>query len=235
MLGVIRDVKKVTLKETELLKIRLQEAVKASKDAKNFIADTQQALAAEVKALIKKGTLSQGQASAITTEFAKTDVTKAKSVDAFTEYVAKVFNDSEGKYKKGVIKDILKFVTEKAKKAITDSNKARGKGLDAQGQQFFAAAKRVLKRILEDDFDAESIEKKFFPDIDEVLSKEGKLTVKEQNQLDAYIAFESFKGIEDMSVQEVEALLKDLKQARSESISILKEKLEAEKAEVKSS
>jgi hypothetical protein len=233
LLGVIRDVKKVTLKETELLKIRLQEAVKAAKDAKNFIADTQQALAAEVKALIKKGTLSQGQASAITTKFAKTDVTKPNSVDAFTEYVAKVFNDSEGKYKKGVIKDILKFVTEKAKKAITDSNKARGKGLDAQGQQFFAAAKRVLKRILEDDFDAESIEKKFFPDIDDVLSKEGKLTVKEQNQLDAYIAFESFKGIEDMSVQEVEALLKDLKETRSESISRLKEKLEAEKAEVK--
>ena len=233
LLGVIRDVKKVTLKETELLKIRLQEAVKASKDAKNFIADTQQALAAEVDALIKKGTLTQRQASAITTKFAKTDVTKPKSVDAFTEYVAKVFNDSEGRYKKGVIKDVLKFVTEKAKKAITDSNKARGKGLDAQGQQFFAAAKRVLKRILEDDFDAESIEKKFFPDIDDVLSKEGKLTVKEQNQLDAYIAFESFKGIEDMSVQEVEALLKDLKQARSESISRLKEKLEAEKAEVK--
>ena len=36
-----------------------------------------------------------------------------------------------------------------------------------------------------------------------------------------------------MSVQEVEALLKDLKEARSESISRLKEKLEAEKAEVK--
>lgn len=233
LLGAIRDVKRITLKETELLKIRLQEAVKAAKDAKNFIADTQQALSAEVDALIKKGTLTQRQASAILKKFAKTDVTKAKSVDAFIEYVAKVFNDSEGKYKKGVVKDILKFVTEKAKKAITDSNKARGKGLDAQGQQFFAAAKRVLKRILEGDFDAESIEKKFFPDIDEVLSKEGKLTVKEQNQLDAYIAFESFKGIEDMSVQEVEALLKDLKQARSESISILKEKLEAEKAEVK--
>ena len=233
LLGAIRDVKKVTLKETELLKIRLQEAVKAAKDAKNFIADTQQALAAEVKALIKKGTLSQRQASAITTKFAKTDVTKAKSVDAFVEYVTKVFNDSEGKYKKGVIKDVLKFVTEKAKKSITDSNKVRGKGLDSQGQQFFAAAKRVLKRILEDDFDAESIEKKFFPDIDDVLSKEGKLTVKEQNQLDAYIAFESFKGIEDMSVQEVEALLKDLKQTRSESISRLKEKLETEKAEVK--
>ena len=233
LLGAIRDVKKVTLKETELLKIRLQEAVKAAKDAKNFIADTQQALAAEVKALIKKGALSQRQASAITTKFAKTDVTKAKSVDAFVEYVTKVFNDSEGKYKKGVIKDVLKFVTEKAKKSITDSNKVRGKGLDSQGQQFFAAAKRVLKRILEDDFDAESIEKKFFPDIDDVLSKEGKLTVKEQNQLDAYIAFESFKGIEDMSVQEVEALLKDLKQTRSESISRLKEKLETEKAEVK--
>ena len=154
-------------------------------------------------------------------------------MDSFIEYVTKVFNDSEGRYKKGVIKDILKFVTEKSKKALTDSNKVRGKGLDAQGQQFFAAAKRVLKRILDGDFDAESIEKNFFPDIDEVLSKEGKLTLKEQNQLDAYIAFESFKGIEDMSVQEVESLFKDLKQARSESIARLKEKIEAEKAEVK--
>jgi hypothetical protein len=207
--------------------------VKASKDAKNFIAETEQALAAEVKALIKKGTLSQGQASAITTKFAKTDVTKPKSVDAFVEYVTKVFNDSEGRYKKDVIKQILDFVKEKANKALTDSNKVRGKGLDAQGQQFFAAAKRVLKRILEDDFDAELMGEKFFPNIDEILSKEGKLTVKEQNELDAYVAFETFKGIEGMSAQEVEALFSDLKEVRSESIARLKEKIEAEKVELK--
>ena len=65
LLGAIRDVKRITLKETELLKIRLQEAVKASKDAKNFIAETEQALAAEVEGLVKKGTLTQRQASAI--------------------------------------------------------------------------------------------------------------------------------------------------------------------------
>ena len=233
LLGVIRDVKKVTLKETELLKIRLQEAVKAAKDAKNFIADTQQALAAEVKALIKKGTLTQKQASAILKKFAKTDVTKSKSVDAFTDYVAKVFNDSEGKYKKGVINQILTFVGKKSEKALTDSNKVRGKGLDAQGQQFFAAAKRVLKRILEDDFNAELMGEKFFPNIDEILSEEGKLTVKEQNELDAYVAFETFKGIESMSVQEVEALFNDLKEVRSESIARLKDKLDAQKAEIR--
>tara|TARA_R110000765_G_scaffold133349_2_gene232084 strand:+ start:14115 stop:21281 length:7167 start_codon:yes stop_codon:yes gene_type:complete len=233
LLGVIKDVKKITIKETELLKIRLNEAVKAAKGAKDAIAKAQQDLANDIKALVSKGQLTQRQAAALVKKFSQTDITKPKSVDAFVDYVAKVFNDSEGKYKKSVIKDILKFVTDKSKKALTDSNKVRGKGLDAQGQQFFTVAKRVLQSILDGEINYQEIEKKFFPDIDDVLSKEGKLTTKEQSQLDAYVAFEAFKGIEGMSTQEVEQLFQDLKNVRSESISRLKDKIEIEKKELK--
>ena len=87
--------------------------------------------------------------------------------------------------------------------------------------------------MLEGDLNPESIKKAFFPDIDDILYKEGELTVKEQAQVDAYTAFELFKGIEDMSVQEVEQLFNDLKNERSEAISRLKDKLANEKAEIK--
>ena len=233
ILGAIKDVKKVTIREVDLLKLRMQEAVKAAKGAKDFARKFKNDIANDLYALVNKGQLTQRQAVVIAKRLAQVDINSQKSIDSFTDYVAKVFNDSTGKYKKAVIKDILKFVKDKGKKALTDSNKVRGKGLDAQGQTFFEAAGRVLSRILDEDFNAKSIEKKFFPDIEDILSKEGNLTVKEQSQLDAYTAFEIFKGIEDMSVQEVEQLFEDLKKERSESISRLKDKLAKEKVELK--
>ena len=233
ILGAIKDVKKITLRETELLKIRMQEAVKAAKGAKDFAKKFKTQIANDLYALVDKGQITQRQAVVIAKRLAQVDINNQKSIDNFTEYVAKVFNDSTGKYKKSVIKDIVKFVKEKSKKAITDSNKARGKGLDAQGQAFFQSANKVLSAILSNEFNPQLIKETFFPDIQDILSKEGNLTVKEQAQLDAYTAFELLKGVEDMSVQEVEQLFQDLKNERSESISRLKDKIAKEKAELK--
>ena len=232
VLGVIKDVKKITIREKDLLKLRMQEAVKAAKGAVDFSKKFKADIANDLYALVDKGQLTQRQAVVLAKRLADMDIKSQKSIDRFTDYVEKVFNDSTGKYKQSVIKDIVKFVSKKSKKALTDSNKVRGKGLDAQGQAFFQASKRVLSRILEDDLNPETVEKEFFPDIEEILYKEGELTTKEQAQLDSYIAFETFKGIEDMSVQEVEQLFKDIRNESSESISRLKEKLAIEKAEL---
>jgi len=232
VLGVIKDVKKITIREKDLLKLRMQEAVKAAKGAVDFSKKFKADIANDLFALVDKGQLTQRQAVVLAKRLAEMDVESQKSIDRFTDYVEKVFNDSTGKYKQSVIKDIVKFVNIKSKKALTDSNKVRGKGLDAQGQAFFQASKRVLSRILEDDLNPEAVEKEFFPNIEEVLYKQGELTTKEQAQLDSYIAFETFKGIEDMSVQEVEQLFKDIRNESSESISRLKEKLAIEKAEL---
>ena len=232
VLGVIKDVKKITIREKDLLKLRMQEAVKAAKGAVDFSKKFKADIANDLYALVDKGQLTQRQAVVLAKRLADMDIKSQKSIDRFTDYVEKVFNDSTGKYKQSVIKDIVKFVSKKSKKALTDSNKVRGKGLDAQGQAFFQASKRVLSRILEDDLNPEAVEKEFFPNIEEILYKEGELTTKEQAQLDSYIAFETFKGIEDMSVQEVEQLFKDIRNESSESISRLKEKLAIEKAEL---
>ena len=232
VLGVIKDVKKITIREKDLLKLRMQEAVKAAKGAVDFSKKFKADIANDLYALVDKGQLTQRQAVVLAKSLAEMDIKSQKSIDRFTDYVEKVFNDSTGKYKQSVIKDIVKFVSKKSKKALTDSNKVRGKGLDTQGQAFFQASKRVLSRILEDDLNPEAVEKEFFPNIEEILYKEGELTTKEQAQLDSYIAFETFKGIEDMSVQEVEQLFKDIRNESSESISRLKEKLAIEKAEL---
>ena len=232
VLGVIKDVKKITIREKDLLKLRMQEAVKAAKGAVDFSKKFKADIANDLYTLVDKGQLTQRQAVVLAKRLAEMDIKSQKSIDSFTDYVEKVFNDSTGKYKQAVIKDIVKFVNTKSKKALTDSNKVRGKGLDSQGQAFFQASKRVLSRILEDDLNPEAVEKEFFPNIEEILYKEGKLTTKEQAQLDSYIAFETFKGIEDMSVQEVEQLFQDIINESSESISRLKEKLAIEKAEL---
>ena len=232
VLGVIKDVKKITIREKDLLKLRMQEAVKAAKGAVDFSKKFKADIANDLYTLVDKGQLTQRQAVVLAKRLAEMDIKSQKSIDSFTDYVEKVFNDSTGKYKQAVIKDIVKFVNTKSKKALTDSNKVRGKGLDSQGQAFFQASKRVLSRILEDDLNPEAVEKEFFPNIEEILYKEGELTTKEQAQLDSYIAFETFKGIEDMSVQEVEQLFQDIINESSESISRLKEKLAIEKAEL---
>ena len=232
ILGLADDT--ITVKVKDLIKEQLRAAQRGAKDAKSFIKEAQEVLAKEVKDLVKKGTISNVQAQRIISRFAKTDVTKETQIDSFVEYMTNVYNKSETKYKKGIIKKIQALIEAKAKTTKTPSNKRRGKGLDAQGQSFFSAARAVIRGVLDDSLNAESIQNKLFPDIDDILTKsEADLNTKEQAQLDAYEAYNLLSDIENMSVEDVEALLDDLKKTRSESIARLQEKLEAERAEVK--
>lgn len=232
ILGLADDT--ITVKVKDLIKEQLRAAQRGAKDAKSFIKEAQEVLAKEVKDLVKKGTISNVQAQRIISRFAKTDVTKETQIDSFVEYMTNVYNKSETKYKKGIIKKIQALIEAKAKVTKTPSNKRRGKGLDAQGQSFFAAARAVIRGVLDDSLNAESIQNKLFPDIDNILTKsEADLNTKEQAQLDAYEAYNLLSDIENMSVEDVEALLDDLKKTRSESIARLQQKLEAERAEIK--
>ena len=232
ILGLADDT--ITVKVKDLIKEQLRAAQRGAKDAKSFIKEAQEVLAKEVKDLVKKGTISNVQAQRIISRFAKTDVTKETQIDSFVEYMTNVYNKSETKYKKGIIKKIQALIEAKAKTTKTPSNKRRGKGLDAQGQSFFAAARAVIRGVLDDSLNAESIQNKLFPDIDDILTKsEADLNTKEQAQLDAYEAYNLLSDIENMSVEDVEALLDDLKKTRSESIARLQQKLEAERAEIK--
>ena len=232
ILGLADDT--ITVKVKDLIKEQLRAAQRGAKDAKSFIKEAQEVLAKEVEDLVKKGTISNVQAKRIINRFAKTDVTKETQIDSFVEYMTNVYNKSEAQYKKGIIKKIQALIEAKAKVTKTPSNKRRGKGLDAQGQSFFAAARAVIRGVLDDSLNAESIQNKLFPDIDDILTKsEADLTTKEQAQLDAYEAYNLLSDIENMSVEDVEALLDDLKKTRSESIARLQQKLEAERAEIK--
>ena len=232
ILGLADDT--ITVKVKDLIKEQLRAAQRGAKDAKSFIKEAQEVLAKEVEDLVKKGTISNVQAKRIINRFAKTDVTKETQIDSFVEYMTNVYNKSETQYKKGIIGKIQALIEAKAKVTKTPSNKRRGKGLDAQGQSFFAAARAVIRGVLDDSLNAESIQNKLFPNIDDILTKsEADLTTKEQAQLDAYEAYNLLSDIENMSVEDVEALLDDLKKTRSESIARLQQKLEAERAEIK--
>ena len=61
-----------------------------------------------------------------------------------------------------LIKDIQKLVNSKAKTRKTRKGVVKSKGLDAQGQAFFAEAKNVLKAVLEGDVETLSkLEEKY--------------------------------------------------------------------------
>lgn len=160
-------------------------------------------------------------------------VTGIKSVNdlpAAVEKVLKKVGAQRERIRKRTIKNIVSFINKKAKVRKTRSNKSRSAGLDAQGQQFFKNAQKILKALTsENPTEAiQTIENTLDPDlINEATQKElrgEKLTSKESNILDLALAYDMFGDLNQVSLEDSQALLEELKQARAESIQRLNEK-----------
>ena len=137
------------------------------------------------------------------------------------------------KQKKAIIKKIKAIVDKKAGKTLTKSGKERSKGLDAEGQQFFATVKKILDLALDTkrpEALQSLIDELNKPEItiggkvisvNEVLAKEmrgEKLTLKETKLLEMITALDTFGDIQNMSLEDVTELLAGVKDVRAESI-----------------
>ena len=233
LLGVLQDVKKITVKESTALKNRINAEVKAAKGAKDFIAQKQKELADDIRALTSKGQLTQRQSADLIKKFATTDITKPKAVDALVDYVTTVFNDSEGRYRRGILKDISKLIKQKAK-TTTQSGKRKGKSVTPEVQRLMSALRRVAKNIIDT---SPEVSKSFIEsesnfleenqrEIDRIYTKEllegERLTPKERQLMERQVAFDMLRNALSLNLKDTEALLTSLKDLSAESLADLK-------------
>jgi len=122
-----------------------------------------------------------------------------------------------------MILKMQEIVIAKAKKAKTQSGKVRSAGLDAIGQSYFAEVNRVLRAAIKKDADAmqaikDSIDENEYNLGMQAIEEGEKPTIKQQTMIDRQIAIDSFADVLTMELEEVEALLEDVKLTRAESI-----------------
>ena len=228
----IKKSDQITLSAADGIIQSIRDAIRGGKDMKKFILEAEKNLADEVNKLVKKGNITNNQAQRILKRFASTDVTSEAQVDRFVDYMENVYNKSEDKYKKSIVNDIVKKIKDNAKKVVTASNKVKAKSFDPETQQFFEAMNEVISQVLKKE-SFEAIKNKVFPDIDSIIGKDFEsLSPKEKKQLYAFESYEAVKDINDMSLEQVESLLEDIKLGEKTGRAKLKERRDAFRAEV---
>ena len=152
------------------------------------------------------------------------------TVDSYPADIQKVLEIVEKQnqiIKKSLIKQMVGLVRKASRKLIT-KGKARARGLDAKGQQFFKDVKDILVAAANNDIDAMIKIADQLSDteaINKVVLKESrgeKLTSKEESLLNKLLAFDTFGDVLNMDTAQLQALINDLKNAKTQSILNLK-------------
>ena len=220
----IKKSDQVTLSAADGIIQGIKDAIRGGKDMKKFILEAEKNLAAEVGKLVKKGNLTNSQAQRILKRFAATDVTSEAQVDRFVDYMENVYNKSEGRLKKSIVKDIAGKVNEAVKKS---------KSFDPETAAFFNAMQKVLAMAI-DNKTAAQIKDKLFSDIDTLLEQDfDSLTPTQKQKVYAYESLDSVKDINNMSLEQLESLLKDVQEGKKGGRSALQLRKEAFRAEIK--
>ena len=193
------------------------------------------------KSLPKSKTYTQAQINNLISRVGKSTV---DTFQADTEYVMNVVEKQQQKMKKALVKDMLKLVKSKAMTAFTKSGKRRAKGLSKEGQSYFSAVKQVLmadadtlleiqQKIQENSVEISNLiqrqlDLKALTKADQKteagkdLVKKLTLDQKEQALLNLALAFDSFGGVSNMNLEEVQELMQQVKDVRAESIAVFK-------------
>jgi hypothetical protein len=147
---------------------------------------------------------------------------------AVAEKVLNIVEQQREKMKDSVIKEMIVLSSKKSKPSMTASGKRRSGGLEEEGQAYFEAIAPVLKAYANNDEEAINKIEKILADtnaIDDVVNKavNGEdLTTKETALLNTVLAHDMYSNINDMSLEQVQDLLEDMKVARTTSIDKLK-------------
>lgn len=94
LFGTVKDVKKITLTERELLKKQIKDLSRGAKDAKVAWMRTSNELTTAVKELAKSGKISSKQVVSVLRRFSKVNMFSQDSVDRFVDYMVNVFEDA---------------------------------------------------------------------------------------------------------------------------------------------
>lgn len=212
----------------------IRNILKAKKLAVKDIKALQNQLRALIrKTLPKSSSYSQAQINSLLKRI--TDLTPENYIQK-TEEVLNIVDKQKDKIKTELIKKIEKLVKKKASVTITKGGRRVTKGLDAIGQDFFRAVKNILKisqikDLEERNFKIEQLKKEISPEnilktleitetelINKALSNPENLSPAEQRMLHKLQAYDTVGDLTTATMEEVEAKLKVLEEARSESI-----------------
>jgi len=108
LFGTIKNVKKITMREKDLLIKQIKDKAKGAKDVIKTQKEFAKELADEIKELSKKGKITLTQAANIVSKFSKVNLLNEVSVANFVDYMTKVFADAEYDNKINIAKGKLK-------------------------------------------------------------------------------------------------------------------------------
>ena len=94
LFGAIEDVKMITMTELQLLNEQMKALARGGKDAKMSWMAVSKQVAKQVKELALSGKITNRQAASVISRLAMVNMFNQDSIDKFTEYMAKVFNDA---------------------------------------------------------------------------------------------------------------------------------------------
>jgi len=191
--------------------------------------------------LPKSKTYTQAQINKLISRVGKSTV---DTFQADTEYVMNIVDKQKANMQKALVKDILKLVKSKAMTAFTKSRKRRAKGLSKEGQSYFNAVKQVLMADADTLLDIQQKIQENSVEISNLIQRQldlkaltkadqkteagkdlvKKLTLdqKEQALLNLALAFDTFGDVSNLSLEETQALMQQIKDTKAESIAVFK-------------
>jgi hypothetical protein len=95
LFGEVKDVKKITMPEYDLMVKQLMDFEKGAKTTLAKVTKASKELTAYVKEMVKKGHISTNQAVSVLRRFSATNLLDENSINNFVNYMRKVFNDAE--------------------------------------------------------------------------------------------------------------------------------------------
>jgi hypothetical protein len=95
LFGEVKDVKKITMPEYDLMVKQLMDFEKGAKTTLSKVTKASKELTTYVKDMVKKGHITTNQAMSVLRRFSSTNLLDDNSINNFVNYMRKVFNDAE--------------------------------------------------------------------------------------------------------------------------------------------
>jgi len=95
IMGQIKDVKQVTVKESTALKDQIKLEAKAAKDSAAFVKQLRMDISGRLKSMVGRGMMSARQATAIISRYDKMNILNPVMRDRFVDYMSRVFQSAE--------------------------------------------------------------------------------------------------------------------------------------------
>lgn len=233
LFGTIKDVKKITMREKDLLVKQLKDKAKASKDAIIAWKKISQELSKEIKELRGAGKITTTQAANALRAFSKVNLFSQKSVDGFVDYMTKVFENADYADNLKNAKKLRASIKELSK------NKDRNADLRTLGSEFINIDPALVDNIFDYNETAAKIKKAIEGSSKrkDVLNVADTVNIQETSEYVNKTLEEQKKIIEKQQADELQELLGvDVSQLSAEEIVALlgkEEKIDLSKEDEK--